>query len=306
MPIRVGFDTTTNKELFKKLIEEIFDTCDRPALVEYKEVYKDKKISEEYIRLLRMGGFTAAGEVGEGVNIPTDIPKLGTTKEFTPVRYGLGFRVTDRFERFNKWQLVEDFTKKLKVVMQETKDIEVAKLWNSPTSTTWVGFDSLALLSSSHTTLKDASTTTYDNYVSAALSVTSLQDAIIYFDTIIDDMGMADPQTPNRLVIPPQLRMTAGELLKSDGKPHELSNTINLFPDFDLKIFVYHRLTDTNNWFLLNTKHEDYGPRVYTATEPDIKVQDAPDTSRDKIITSQQYFTYGFTDARQVYGSTPS
>lgn len=305
MPIRVGFDTTTNKELFKKMLEEIFDLSDRPALVEYKEVYKDKKINEEYIRMLRMGGFTRAGQVDEGVNIPTDIPKLGGTKEFSPVRYGLGFRITDRFERFNKWNLVADFTKKLKVAMQETKDIEVAKLWNSPTSTTWVGYDTLAMLSASHTILTGVGTV-FSNTASAALSTTSLEDALIYFDTIIDDMNMPTPKTPNRLVIPSQLRLTAGELLKSDGKPHELSNTINLFPDFDLKTFVYHRLTDTNNWFLLNTKDEDYGPRVYTATDPDIKTQDAPDTTRDTVVTSQQYFTYGFTDARQVYGSTPS
>ncbi|MFH2074364.1 MAG: hypothetical protein ABIJ57_03315, partial [Pseudomonadota bacterium] len=142
--VTTQFDNTTNKDLFKTLLRDIWDSTDREALVEYPNVYLDENTSDEYERELRIAGLSYAGEVGEGRNIPIQTPRIGTTLEYTQVSYGTGFRITHRMEKFNKYKLLQKWTKNLGMIMRESKDVEVAKLWNSPTAT-YVGFDTLAL-----------------------------------------------------------------------------------------------------------------------------------------------------------------
>jgi hypothetical protein len=48
-------------------------------------------------------------------------------------------------------------------------------------------------------------------------------------------------------------------------------------------------------------KDDDYDIFVMTTEEPDLKVQDAPNTSRNTIVTSHQWFKYGFGDPRSFY-----
>lgn len=299
--IRVSFDGSTNKELFKKLIEGIFDNTDRKALVEYPNMFKTETSNEEYIRKLRMAGLPVGGAVEEGESIPLVNPKYGQTKDYTQKSFGLGFRITDRMKRFNKWNLMEKFTRSLKKSQLETKDLELAKVWNNATATTYASaFDGYALGSASHVCL-DASSTTYDNLLSAALSNASLESALNYFDYLYDDQAQIITAKPDTLYINYALRVTANQLLRSDNKSGEISNTINVFPDWGLKIFVYHRLTSTTSWGVLAKGDEDFGVKVWTAMEPDIKIHGDLDTTRDTTVTSLQYFTYGIEDARMAY-----
>ena len=305
--IKLSFDESTNKDLLVKgSLEELFNSTDRSKFVEYPNVFKEVKTDEYYLRNMRIAGLPHGGEVQDGTNIPTYDPKYGGTKEHTQRRFGSGFTITAMMKKFEQYDLMGQFTRHLKVTQYEMKDIEVAKLINAPTATTYgSGFDGLALLHDSHTCLDD-DTTTYDNKTTADLSATSLKDAYVYFDTVVDDTAQINPGRPNRLVVPPQLRFTAKELLGSPNVPYEQSNTKNVLPDWDLSTFIYHRMTDDDAWFLCDTTHEKYGLKVWTSQEPDILVQDAPNTSRNTYVTSQQMFEYGFDDPRYIYGSVPA
>ena len=46
---------------------------------------------------------------------------------------------------------------------------------------------------------------------------------------------------------------------------------------------------------------DKYDINVFTAQEPDFVTMDAPDTTRDRIATSQQYYAFGFGSARQYF-----
>ena len=299
--IRVNFDGSTNKELFKKLIEGIFDNTEREALVEYPNMFKTQTSNEEYIRKLRMAGLPLGGEVAEGENIPIYAPKSGQTKDWTQKSFGLGFRITDRMKRFNKWGLMEKFTKSLKKSQAETKDVELAKVWNNVTATTYAsGYDGYAIGSASHTCLNDAATA-YDNLLSSALANASLESALNYFDYLYDDQAQIMIAKPDTLYVNYALRITANQILRSDNKSGEQSNTINVFPDWALKIFVYHRLTSTTAWGVLAKSDSNFDINVWTALEPDIKVKDACDQTRDTVVDSLQYFAYGVGDSRLAY-----
>jgi hypothetical protein len=184
------------------------------------------------------------------------------------------------------------------MVMRESKDVELAKLWNAPTAT-YTGFDTLNLAENSHTCL-DPTPTTYDNLLSAALTFAGLESAFNYFDYMYDDMGNIITANPDLLVVNYSYRILAHELLKSDGKPHEISNTTNYF-DGSIEPFVYHRLTSTTTWFVLAKNNPLYDVNCFTSMAPDLVKKDAPDNTRDTVITSLQYFTYGYGDPRMVY-----
>jgi hypothetical protein len=307
VPITSYADTTTNKDTFKLLVREWYDSTAREALSEWKEVFKDIKTSDEYEREGRLAGLGAMSQIADGQNIPLETAKLYGVKDYEQVRYGLGFRITDKMKRFNKINLVQKLTSDLKKRMIEDKDIEVAKLYNNATSTTLggAGFDTLALASTAHTLLTDASPTSFSNYGASDLGVASYEAALVYFDAIYDDRGFIFVKRPDKLVVNKSFRVRAFQLTGADKKPFEFSNTkydLNAYFNMSVKPFVYHRLTSATSWFLMCNPSEDgFGPRVYTSLDSELEVKDGDDRSRDTQVTDQQYFKYGFTDARLIY-----
>jgi hypothetical protein len=302
--INTRFDTTTNRDLLKEGgLRKLFDTTVREAQVFYKELVNDLKTSDEYVRDLRMAGLGQAVELAEGQNIPTDVPVLGTTKTYTQRQFGSGFRMTHRMDKFNKYNLWQRWSKDLARTMKESKDIEIHVMFNNPTSTSLtcgVGFDTLAIANNTHTGLADGTSDNYDNYLDAALSYSALESARYYFKTLKDDKGMLVGGTPTVLVIEPTLWSTAAELMKSSDRPHEMSNTKNAFQDY-VRIHEDPRLTSTTAWFMLDKKSPYFDFNVFSSEEPNMVIKDAPDTTRDRIATSLQMFTYGWGDARACY-----
>jgi hypothetical protein len=296
-------DTTTNKETLKTLVRSYFDNTDTKPLVEWPNVMKDIKTGDQYEREFRMAGLGPMAQADEGQNLPIETPKFDIKLDFTQVRYGNGFRITDAMKRFNKFGAVQKFTTSLKKTMQEGKDIEVAKMYNDAAATL-TGFDTLHLAEALHTCL-DSATTTFSNYLDADLTAAGYESALAYFDAIYNDQGQIFVHQPRKLVVNKAFRVKAFQITGADKKPFEQSNTnykLNSYYNWDVQPFVYHRLTSATSWFLIGDVGDDnFGPRVYTALEPDIKVVDAADRTRDTEVTSQQYFKYGFTDARLVY-----
>lgn len=298
--VRTNWDTSTNKDTFKTLVRKWFVSTDREDLVEYPHLYKTLTTKDEYERHGRYAGLEYPGELDEGENIPIQTPKFDGVKDYAQVAYGSGFRITDRDKRYNKIDKMKWLTKELKHMQREGKDVILARPWNDLTGTTYTNtFDTLAIAHNSHTCLDDAGTT-YDNYADQALAYASLEGAIQYFDYMYDDQGNIFTAKPDTLVINYTLRQDADELLHSTGKPWEFSNTKNAIKG-EITPFVYHRLTASTTWFLIAKNHSKYGPFVYTSAEPDLKMKDAPDTTRDTLVNSIQYFKGDVDDSRLIY-----
>ena len=301
MTFNIGWDTSTNKEILKSQLRELWDSTDREAMVEYPNVVKELDVSDYYERFARQAGLEGMQQLADGGAIPLADPVFDDTKDLTQIRYGLGFKITSGMKKFNKWNEMQVMTKNLGMVMRESKDVIIARMFNNATSTTYAtGFDGLELAHNSHLCL-DSNATTYDNKSAGALGTSTLESALIYFDTLVDDMGMAITATPSKLVVNSRLRITSMELLGGSLKPYTGDNTINAFPDWDLKPFIYHRLTSPTSWFVIADNDPDYKLMVLTSQKADLKIADTPDTTRSTHVTSEQWFKYGFTDPRRYY-----
>lgn len=305
--IRTSFDTTTNTNLLKVgTLRKLFDTTQRKTQTFYSGMCNDKTTSLEKETDLRMAGIDTASEIAEGQNIPIRAPVLGTEKTYTQRQFGTGFRMTHKMDYFNKYKLWSRWAKSLGRVMAEAKDVEVHVMFNSPTSsslTCGVGFDTYAIGYATHTGLNPNNTDdNYSNYGNEALSHTALETGRTYFATLVDDMGMFMGGSANKLIYAPALHFTAVELTGSALRPHEISNTTNKpVKQMGLSLFENPRLSSSTAWFLADTANDDYDYNVFTAMKPKMFSKDAPDNTQDKIITSLQYFTYGWGDPRLLY-----
>ena len=302
MAFNIGADTTTGRQYLKNLMMKSFDSTDDPALTQYKTMFKTVSSSDEYEKFGRHAGLPLSEIIADGGAISNYDPIIGTDKDVRQKRMANGFKITSGMKKFNKWIDVAYLTKSLKRQQLESKDIEAAKLWNNLTSTTYAGatFDGLAIAHATHTNL-DAST--YSNYGNAALGVGSLEDALIYHDTKVDDRNQICPGKPNILGIHPNERFDAIELLGSEKQPYTADNQINsLTKDFKLEYFVYHRATSATWWVLLDKNHEDYTPIIVTTQEPDLKTtDDTAGNTRSIIVNSEQWFEYEATEVRHIY-----
>lgn len=98
---------------------------------------------------------------------------------------------------------------------------------------------------------------TQSNKGTSALAASSLQDAITAMMKFSDDRGKPMGVVPDTLVVPPDLKWTAMELLESvyapdtaTGKTEMRRNVLS--GSLDLVVSPY--LTDSNDWFLLCTR----------------------------------------------------
>lgn len=307
IPIGTWGDTTTNQDVFKRVVRTWWNISPLKALVQYPEVFHEISTEDEYEREGRLALLGPSSKVASGAQIPLESPKLYGVKDYHQEAFGLGFRITHRMKKFNKIELMQKCLADLKKRCAEDKDIEVAKLYNNATSTTLgaTGFDTLALASASHTLLTDASPTTYSNYGNADLGTASYEAARVYFQAVYDDRGFIMQLFPEKLVVNKNLTVRANQIVGADKKPFEISNTkyeLDKYFDGTVKPFTYLRLTSSTSWFLITSPKEDeFGPRVYTAGEPEFVTKDGDDRTMDTQVLALQYYKWGLTDPRRVY-----
>ena len=306
IPTGLNFDNTTNKDLLKTGIRTVFDNSDVKAVNDHPQMFKTATTDLLIVRDYRMAGLGAMSETGDGQPAVLETPVAGTVKDFTQVKYTNGFRVTDMWQKYNKIDHVARLTRSLKKTMIEGKDKEVFKVYNSASATTYVsGFDTLALASASHTCLYDTDVT-YSNYLNADLTTAGFESAMKYFYSgIYGDRGEILPCVPKKLCVNPSLIVKAHQILGATNKPFEQSNTpynVNQYFGFGVVPFGTIRLTSSTSWFLIgDTGADDFGPTVITGMEPDLKTEDAYDTTGDIRVYSGQHFTYSCAVPHLVY-----
>ncbi len=128
---------------------------------------------------------------------------------------------------------------------------------------------------------------TQSNKGTAALSATSYQDAYAAMMSINDDQGEPLGVTPSLLVVPPQLRATALQILEAE----HLSNGETNINRHSAKLLVAPRLaSNPNYWFLLDTS-KPIKPLIFQQRQvPEFVSQDQPD---DESVFMHRKFRYG-------------
>lgn len=271
-----------------------------PRPLQYADILNVGTMAKATETDAKMGGFGPLTEQREGEGLSYLDPLQPITKEYTYKVKAGAYRITERLRINELYGQVEKFERDLMSSVQDDQETAGFGLLNNAFGTTNTGFDSLQLCTTAHTRLDGGTNQANRPSTDAALSLSSLHDAVIQFRKWRNDRGRPFVATPRLLVVPPDLMMVARELLGSTGKPGTADNDINALRDFGLDFKVCDYLTSTTAWFLIGDNHDLnflWKFRPQSGMEPDFDTEDI------KRKVRQAYAT-GFGEWRGVYGTS--
>jgi hypothetical protein len=246
--------------LLEPKISNIWNEAYPQRAVEYTAFVNLRTTGKATVTDYKMSDFGSLRLKGEGESITYDDPLSGPQKTYTPVRFALGYKVTDEMLKNDLYGQITRLEKALIKSAVDGQEVTAAYLLNNAFGTTSAdgfsatGFDGLALCSTSHTRLDGGAVIANRPGTDADLGVGSLQNGIIAFENIKDERGRPSRILPKLLIISPEDVFTAEELLSSEYKPGTANNDVNAVRKYGLTYMVSHYKTDTDAWFLFGDK----------------------------------------------------
>jgi len=284
---------------------------------EYPSVFNVMTSDSEYEQDLKMAGFGPLQEKPENTPVAYTSMIQGGDKRYIHLTYALGVRTSAELMEDDKYGIINQAPKSLARSIRYTKEIVAWNTFNQGFSSNVTTTDGLPLFNSQHPLLGGPAATaqwsalsnviyaagTYPNSPSTALdlSFTAIQLASIQFERMVDSQGLPITLRPEKIVIPPELKFIARELLGSSGKPGTGDNDINSLIGEDLTFMVCHYLTSQSAWFMVSGK-KNHSLNVFMRRAPKDSFDDDFDTDAIKQKTTMR-MSAGATDWLGTWGS---
>lgn len=274
--------------------------------VEYPSFCNIRTTGKAAVTDYKMTDLGALRLKGEGESITYDDPISGPQKIYTPVRFALGYKVTDEML---KNDLYGQITKLEKSLIKSAVDLQEATaiyLLNNAFGTTAAdgfsatGFDGLQLCSTAHTRLDGGANQRNRPSTDADLSPSSVQGMLTDYENLKDDRGRPSLIKPKLLIISAEDKFTAKEILQSEYKPGTANNDINALKDEGLSFMVSHYKSDTDAWFGIGDQHDlnfIWETRPRTGMEEDFDSE----VIKHKVVEG---FFVGFGEWRGTWGTS--
>ena len=226
----------------------------------------------------------------------TDIDP-GLRKDFIPKEYSQGLRIPMQFVEDDQNNIVRRAVEQLRDGFQRHAALNMSNVFNNAfTASTdeQKAADGKALCDASHTG--------HNNLGTSALSVDALHAARTTMRRFKDDEGATLIINPDTLLVPPELERTARTIVGSTLEPGSANNDINTLYSA-VSIIVDSMLTDTDNWFLIDSRLARMHLMWFWRTPPQIETH--PSSSFDRVMRTRGYMRYsrGFDYTAWIYGS---
>lgn len=208
-------------------------------------------------------------QMSEGQDYSFEAPPQGANKTMSPVKYGLGFSISEEAVDDGKFAFIADAVAKLAKSAKESQEIQAMSIFNNGFSSETTA-DGVALFASNHSL---PSGTTIRNQLSSPsdLSDTSLRQMLVDFETqFVGDSGIIYKIAPKYLVVHPDNKRLAKELIGSELSTATVTNSttgitnvnnMNALREDGLIVVSSPHLTDSDAWFL-TAAPEETGLRI--------------------------------------------
>lgn len=274
--------------------------------VEWTSYLNSRTANKATLTDFKMTDFGQLRLKGEGETIVYDDPIVGGTKSYTPVRFALGYKVTDETRKHELYGQVDRLERALIKSAIDLQEVTAALIFNNGFGTTnadgfdATGFDGLALFSTSHTRLDGGTVWRNKPSTDVDLGISGLQGAIVDIRRWVDDRGRPQFHTPKKIFINPEDMFTADEILGSEYKPGTANNEINALRNYGLSYQVLSYLTDNDAWFVQTDQHDmnfvwDERPRGGMQEDFDAEV------IKRKVVEG---FAVGHGESRGIWGTS--
>jgi hypothetical protein len=228
-----------------------------PRPLQHPQVLNIGSISDLYEEEAEMAGFGPLQPQAEGESLKYDEAIAPRKKRWDYVDFALGYKVTDKLVRNERYGDVAKMETDLRRSADDTTETFAFALLNfATTDTIATGFDGLPLASTAHPRMDGGAVQANRPTVLTALSLSALQDSIISFRRIKNERGRPFIYRPKHLNIPPELEMTAIELLGSQQKPGTNNNDTNAVTRFGINYRVLDYIPSTTYWSLQGESHD--------------------------------------------------
>ena len=214
--------------------------------------------------------------------IPNAMPAPGPAKDWTVKHYRQEVKATDNMVRGDRYGKVVGMMEGLaKGPMRKKEYLRNAIFANAFTdSSATNGADGLSLCDDSHP-MNNTEAGTWDNLTTGALTLGNLQAGRLLLDKMANtDRNYPDPVIAKMLLVPPDLRQKAEELVGAIQKPEGALNDPNVLIK-GLEIVVNHFASSTSAWFLVGDREGEENGLVEVEFTPlnvkDTKPSDNPD-----------------------------
>jgi hypothetical protein len=293
--------------LLEPKLSNIWNEAYPRRAVEYTSFVNIRATKKATTTDFKMTDFGTLRLKGEGENVIYDDPIFGQTKAYQPVRFALGYKVTQEMIDHELYGQVDRLENALIKSAVDQQEVQAALLFNNGFGTTdadgfsAAGFDALALFSTSHTRLDGGTAIRNRPSTDASLSLTGVQNAVIDYHLAKDDRGRPFLSRPKLMIVNPQDIFTAREILMSEYKPGVANNEINAIREEGLTWMVSHYLSNSKAWFLVGDQHDlnfiwDVRPRGGMQEDFDAEVL------KRKVV---QGFIIGHGEWRGTWGTNP-
>ena len=289
------------KSIVEPILNEEFDGLYTQRKDEYKQVFQvSDGIKRAYHEEPVLYGLGAAPLLPDGQPVTYDEGGQLYVKRYTYDVYGLAFALTRTLvEDGDHIRIGSTYSKHLAQSMVETEETVHANHLNRAFTVGFNGGDGVPLVSASHPVIGGVQS---NLLVAAALSQTSLEQALITIRNAADSRGKKIRLTPKQLVISPSNIFQAEVLLKSVLRAGTTNNDINPVKSTGMleQAVVISRMTSTTAWFVqtdaMNGLKSLWRRNVEKSMEGDFET----DSMRYK---STMRFGSGWTDWRNIYGN---
>ena len=294
--------STQFRSIVEPILNQSFDGVYDQRTDEYKQIFTEENgIKRAYHEEPVLYGFGAAPKLPDGQPVVYDEGGQLFTKRYDYDVYGLAFALTKVLvEDGEHIRLGTIYSKHLAQSMDETLETVTANHLNRAFTAGYNGGDGVPLVSASHPIIGGVQSNVL---ASAALSQTSLEQALIQIRQAQDSRGKKIRLVPKKLVVAPSNMLQAEVLLKSVLRAGTNNNDLNPIKSSSSLMdsaAVLSRLTSPNAWYVQTDAQNGLKVLWRRKVEKGMEGDFETDTVRYKATMR---FGSGWTDWRALFGN---
>ena len=239
----------TDPKFARPEIQRIMKQYDSENPLQWRGYMREESTDLAFERISSITGFGTPTYTPEGTDINVDDMFSPFDLDVTPVKYSLGFEISDEAEYTDQYKVLSRPTEGMVEAMNDFEDLTGANVFNNGFTTAVPTLDGVAFFSNAHT----LQTGSASNLGSAALGMLNLESAIQQTRYTLDWRGKIWRYTQGgfHIVVPPALEQLALQITESTNQPFVADNTKNTARMSARSVMVLPHLTDQNNWFLV-------------------------------------------------------
>lgn len=221
-------------------------------------------------------------------------------KTFTHKEYAKGLSIERKLWDDDQMGLIRRRAGMLGIEYGQTRATHASSVFENAFSSSYVGADAVSLCNDSHPNRPDDTSTTFDNKGTTALSYTAIKSTLQLGKRMTNDRGVPMPMYYDTIVAPIELGETVNEILDAMGKPGTADNDANALSGLQFIVDPY--LTDTNNWFMVDSRQSKLHLLWYDRVNPELSFDPTSDFNLVARYRGYMRYSFGWDDWRFIYG----